>query len=53
MIKKKIIIFLMGPSGIGNTSLAIKLYNLLNFDIINADSSMIYKDMNIGTGKTR
>ncbi|HIH2763108.1 MAG TPA: tRNA (adenosine(37)-N6)-dimethylallyltransferase [Candidatus Azoamicus sp.] len=51
MIKKRIIVFLMGPSGIGKTSLSLKLYNLFNFDIINVDSSMIYKKMNIGTGK--
>ncbi|HIH2763422.1 MAG TPA: tRNA (adenosine(37)-N6)-dimethylallyltransferase [Candidatus Azoamicus sp.] len=51
MIKKKIIIFLMGPSGVGKTSLSLKLYNLFKFEIINVDSSMIYKDMDIGTGK--
>lgn len=45
------IIFLIGPSGIGKTSLALKLYNIFNLDIINVDSSMIYKNMNIGTGK--
>lgn len=51
MKKKDTIIFLMGPSGIGKTSLSLKLYNIFNLDIINVDSSMIYKNMNIGTGK--
>ncbi len=51
MIKKRIIFFLMGPSGIGKTSLSLKLHNLFNFDIINVDSSMIYKNMDIGAGK--
>lgn len=51
MIKKKVIIVLMGPSSIGKTSLSLKLYKLFNLDIINVDSSMIYKNMNIGTGK--
>ncbi|UDG80250.1 tRNA dimethylallyltransferase [Candidatus Annandia pinicola] len=41
----------MGPTSVGKTSLAIKLYKKLNVDIISVDSAMIYKYMNIGTAK--
>lgn len=40
-----------GPTGVGKTDLSIKMAKLLNSEIISADSSQIYRHMNIGTAK--
>ena len=45
------IISLLGPTGIGKSSLAIELKNKYPIEIISVDSVMIYRDMNIGTDK--
>ena len=41
----------MGPTCVGKTDISIELINNFNFEIISVDSCMIYKNMNIGTGK--
>jgi tRNA dimethylallyltransferase len=41
----------LGPTATGKTGLAVKLANLLNGEIISADSRQIYRGMDIGTGK--
>lgn len=47
-----LIIFLMGPTASGKTSLAIALkQKQLNIQIISVDSALVYKGMNIGTSK--
>ncbi len=43
--------FLMGPTAAGKTALAIELAMRLPIDIISVDSAMVYKGMDIGTGK--
>ena len=48
---KEKIISLLGPTGIGKSSLAIKLKDKYPVEIISVDSMMIYRDMNIGTDK--
>lgn len=45
------IIIVCGPTGIGKTSLTIKLAKEFNGQIISADSMQIYKYMDIGTAK--
>ena len=40
-----------GPTSIGKTSLSIQLSEVLNGEIISADSAQIFKYMNIGTAK--
>ena len=45
------LIVIVGPTGSGKTSLAIRLANFYNAPIINADAFQIYQDMNIGTAK--
>ncbi|GAC1385209.1 MAG: tRNA (adenosine(37)-N6)-dimethylallyltransferase MiaA [Herpetosiphon sp.] len=42
---------LVGPTGVGKTSLAIKLAQHLGGEIIGADSRQIYRHMEIGTAK--
>lgn len=45
------LIVILGPTASGKTSLAIKLAQLFNGEIISADSRQIYKNMTIGTAK--
>ena len=47
----KEIIAVVGPTCTGKTGLAIKLAQELGLEVINADSRLIYKGMNIGTAK--
>ncbi len=42
---------LMGPTAIGKTRLSIALSQSFDFEIINVDSAMIYRGMDIGTAK--
>lgn len=44
-------IFLMGPTAIGKTDLAMTLCDALPCEIISVDSALIYRDMDIGTAK--
>lgn len=45
------LIIISGPTGVGKSSLAIKLAKILNTEIISADSMQIYKYFDIGTAK--
>ena len=45
------VIFIMGPTASGKTSLALELAQKVNWEIISVDSALIYKDMDIGTAK--
>lgn len=44
-------IFLMGPTAVGKTDLAMRLTEELPCDIVSVDSALIYKGMDIGTAK--
>lgn len=45
------IIFLMGPTASGKTSLAIQMAQQHNCELISVDSALIYRDMDVGTAK--
>ena len=45
------IIVIAGPTGVGKTKMSIELAKLYNGEIINVDSTQVYKEMNIGTAK--
>lgn len=45
------ILFIVGPTGVGKTRLAVALAQQFNCEIINADSRQVYRHMDIGTGK--
>lgn len=49
--ESKSVIFLMGPTAAGKTDLSLKMIEQLPCEIISVDSAMIYRDMDIGTGK--
>lgn len=45
------VIVIVGPTGVGKTKLSIELAKKLNGEVINADSTQVYKGMNIATAK--
>ena len=50
-MKSRFVLFLMGPTCVGKSSISISLAEKFPLDIISVDSSMIYRYMNIGTDK--
>lgn len=51
MEKKIKIVAIVGPTGVGKTSISLRLAGDFNGEIISADSMQIYKNMNVGTAK--
>ena len=51
MGKKIKVIAIVGPTGVGKTSISLRLAKEFNGEIISADSMQIYSHMNIGTAK--
>jgi tRNA dimethylallyltransferase len=49
-MKPKLVIIL-GPTAVGKSEVAIKLAGVIGAEIINADSQLVYRYMNVGTGK--
>lgn len=45
------VIVIAGPTAVGKTKLSIELAKRLDGEIINSDSTQVYKEMNIGTAK--
>ena len=45
------IIAIIGPTGVGKTKLSIELAKIFNGEIINADSTQIFRELNIATAK--
>jgi len=48
---KPVAVCLVGPTAAGKTDLAVHLAQRFPFEIISVDSAMVYRHMNIGTGK--
>ena len=48
---KQKVLAIVGPTGIGKTSLSVWLAKQLNGEIISCDSMQVYKKMDIGTAK--
>ena len=49
--KARPLVIVLGPTGVGKTSLAIALAQRFNGEIIGADSRQVYRYMDIGTAK--
>lgn len=47
------VIAIVGPTGTGKTNLSLFLAHKLNGEIINADSTQVYKKLDIATGKVK
>ena len=48
---KKKMIQVLGPTGVGKSTVAVKLAKKIGGEIISADSMQVYKDFDIGTAK--
>lgn len=51
MSDKNSLLVILGPTASGKTKLAVNLSNVLNGEIISADSRQVFEGMDIGTGK--
>ena len=51
MDKKNKIIVIVGATASGKSSFGIKIAKYINSEIINADSRLFYRGLNIGTAK--
>ncbi|MCH9634141.1 MAG: tRNA dimethylallyltransferase [Chlamydiae bacterium] len=49
--KRKKVLLLSGPTGVGKTSLSLRIASSLKGEIISADSMQVYRGMDIGTAK--
>ena len=47
------LLFIVGPTGVGKTRLAVYLSSRFNGEVVNADSRQVYRRMDIGTAKPR
>lgn len=47
------VIVILGPTGIGKTKMGVQLAKLLDGEIINADSTQVYKNLDIATAKIK
>ena len=45
------VLFILGPTGVGKSELAIKLAQIFNGEIISADSVQVFKGLDIGSAK--
>lgn len=45
------VVFIVGPTAVGKTEIAIKIADALHAEIISADSRLFYRGMDIGTAK--
>ncbi len=45
------VVFLMGPTAIGKTAVAVELVQRMPLEIISVDSALIYRGMDVGTAK--
>lgn len=51
MLQKRVLIAIVGPTAVGKTTTAIALAELLDGEIVSADSRLLYQGMNVGTAK--
>jgi tRNA dimethylallyltransferase len=45
--------FIVGPTAVGKSSIAVQIAEQLGAEIVNADSRQVYRGMNLGTAKPR
>lgn len=45
------VLFIVGPTGVGKTALAVALAQRFQGEIVNADSRQVYRHMDVGTAK--
>lgn len=50
-MNKQKVLAIVGPTGIGKTSLSVQLAKMFNGEIISCDSMQVYRKMDVGTAK--
>ena len=50
-MKEKILVVVAGPTAVGKTSIAIRIDNHLDTEIISADDRLVFREMNSATAK--
>ena len=50
-MKNKTVIFVVGPTAVGKTALAVEIARSFKCEILSADSRQFYREMSIGTAK--
>lgn len=50
-MKERPLVVLVGPTAVGKTAVSLQLANLLDGEIVSADSRLVYRGMDIGTAK--
>nr|VFJ92250.1 MAG: tRNA dimethylallyltransferase [Candidatus Kentron sp. LFY]VFJ94110.1 MAG: tRNA dimethylallyltransferase [Candidatus Kentron sp. LFY]VFK17964.1 MAG: tRNA dimethylallyltransferase [Candidatus Kentron sp. LFY] len=53
LVNKAPVIFLLGPTASGKTDIAVDLVRRLPLEIISVDSALVYRGLDIGTGKPK
>jgi tRNA dimethylallyltransferase len=51
--RKRKIIVLAGPTGVGKTALSLQIARVIGGEIVSADSMQVYRGLDIGTAKVR
>jgi tRNA dimethylallyltransferase len=51
VVEKPAVVLIMGPTGAGKTDLALELAARLPVEIVSVDSAMVYRGLDIGSGK--
>ena len=52
MLRGRPLLFIVGPTAVGKSALALYLASRFNGEIVNADSRQVYRGMDIGTAKS-
>ena len=47
------LIVIVGPTGVGKTRLSVELAKKLDGEVINGDSTQLYRELNIATAKIK
>ena len=50
MFEKQKLVFIVGPTGVGKTDLAVKVARVIG-EIVSVDSMQVYRDLECGTAK--
>ena len=51
LIERRLVPVLVGPTAVGKTALSLELAEVLEAEIVSADSRQVYRYMDIGTAK--
>jgi len=50
-VESRPLVFIMGPTGVGKTRLALRLAECVQGEVVSVDSALVYRGLDIGTAK--